>query len=218
MKASTRFGATLLIAVFVIFAVAACSNAPASKVDSTATPANGDNPTILPTSEPSDEYETVEALAPIESVEINIAESFPPQYFLHVVSGLPSGCAKFNQYEMTRGGNEINVKVTNLVPAPDILVACTMIYGFHESNIALGSDFEGGQTYTVHVNDATETFVAQGASTPSEPEMVEAVAPIEAADLQASDGEPTPFTSTTSRPRLRLVEHLVKPRSPSQPP
>ena len=127
-------------------------------------------------------------------MEINIAESFPPQYFLHVVSGLPSGYAKFNQYEMTRGGNEINVKVTNLVPAPDILVACTMIYGFHESNIALGSDFEGGQTYTVHVNDATETFVAQGASTPSEPEMVEAVAPIEAADLQASDGEPTEYT------------------------
>ena len=194
MKASTRFGATLLIAVFAIFAVAACSSPPASSVDSTVTPANGDNPSILPTSEPSDEYETVEALAPIESVEINIAESFPPQYFLHVVPGLPSGCAKFNQYEMTRAGNEINVKVTNLVPAPDQLIACTDNYGFHESNIALGSDFEGGQTYTVHVNDATETFVAQGASTPSEPEMVEAVAPIEAADVQASDGEPTEYT------------------------
>ena len=43
-----------------------------------------------------------------------------------------------------------------------------------ESNIALGIEFEGGKTYTVHVNDVTETFVAQGTGTVPEPVVFEA--------------------------------------------
>jgi len=100
-------------------------------------------------------------LAPIEAVEVRIAESFPPQYFLDVVSGLPGGCAQFDRYEVDRAGSEITATVWNLEPVPGPGVFCTMIYGTVEHHIALGSDFVSGTTYTVHVNDVTKTFVAQ---------------------------------------------------------
>lgn len=148
-----RVIATLAIGVAAI-AGAACASATASN----ATPTPG--PSTSPTPQPTPVMETVEELAPIDSVEINIAESFPPQYFLHVVSGLPSGCAQFDRYEVSREGDTIRVKVINRMPA-DKSVACTMIYGTKEHNIALGSDFESGKTYTVIVNDVTKTFVAQ---------------------------------------------------------
>jgi hypothetical protein len=100
-------------------------------------------------------------LAPIESVDVRVAESFPPQYFLDVVSGLPGGCAQFDRYEVERSGTDITVTVWNLEPAPGSMVICTAIYGYVEHAIALGSDFVSGTTYTVHVNDTTTTFVAQ---------------------------------------------------------
>ena len=103
---------------------------------------------------------TGEALAPIESVEIVIMESFPPQYNLVVVSGLPNGCVSFGDYSVTRDGNTILVEVTNLVPT-DPQLACTEIYGMVTTRIALGSDFESGTTYTIVVNDVATTFVAQ---------------------------------------------------------
>lgn len=109
---------------------------------------------------PSDSDGMVPVLAPIDGVEINVAESYPPQYFLHVTSGLPNGCVKFDHYDVERDGKTIKVKVWNLAPQ-DPNTICTMIYGVKEHNIALGSDFVSGETYTVIVNDKTETFVAQ---------------------------------------------------------
>lgn len=100
-------------------------------------------------------------LAPIESIDVRIAESFPPQYFLDVVSGLPDGCAKFDRYEMERSGATINVTVWNVEPIPGPRVFCTAIYGIVKHSIPLGSNFQSGITYTVHVNDVTRTFIAQ---------------------------------------------------------
>jgi hypothetical protein len=93
-------------------------------------------------------------------VEVSIAESFPPQYFLQVTSGLPNGCVRFDRYEVTRGGDEVRVTVTNLVPA-DAGLICTQLYGTVQHNIALGSSFVSGTTYTAAANDVTRSFVAQ---------------------------------------------------------
>jgi hypothetical protein len=103
----------------------------------------------------------VEALAPIESVEIQVAESWPPQYFLLVVSGLPNGCAQFGRYEKTQDGDVIRVEIINL---ERVNTVCTEEYRTVETNIPLGSDFKPGATYTVQVNDVTETFVTQGSA------------------------------------------------------
>ena len=117
----------------------------------------------VPTPEPPRETppDMEEVPAPLESVEIHIAESWPPQYFVEVISGLPNGCAEFNGYEESRAGNTIVISVNNLMPAPSQQVACTEEYRTHRISIPLGEDFQSGETYTVQVNDVSETFVAQ---------------------------------------------------------
>ncbi|HYE85057.1 MAG TPA: hypothetical protein VEA16_01790, partial [Vicinamibacterales bacterium] len=91
-----------------------------------------------------------EVAAPIDSVDVRILESSPPQYMLHVKAGLPSGCAEKNRHDVQRAGETISVSVLNWVPAGD--PPCTAIYGSYELNINLGSDFRRGTTYTVTVN------------------------------------------------------------------
>ncbi|MEE9161988.1 MAG: hypothetical protein V3U35_03365 [Candidatus Neomarinimicrobiota bacterium] len=108
----------------------------------------------------ADDRGMIVVLAPILSVEVQVAESFPPQYFLQVESGLPNGCVEFDGYEVERRGETITVSVTNLEPA-DRDTPCTEIYRTVMTSIPLGSDFESGRTYTVLVNDVTETFSAQ---------------------------------------------------------
>ncbi|MCH8061920.1 MAG: hypothetical protein IH861_05405, partial [Chloroflexi bacterium] len=142
--------------------------------------------------------------APIESVEIIVAESYPPQYSLKVKSGLPNGCVRFNEYVVSRSEAEIDVRVTNIVPANKNVI-CTMVYGTVDSKIALGTDFEGGTEYTVRVNDVVETFTAQVGETssvpatptptpPSSPELppyetVEVLAPIDSLKIEELNGE-----------------------------
>lgn len=137
----------------------------------TGTPSGGDQPTSstgtptpTETQAPADgggDIERVEELAPIEEMQVQFLESFPVQYRLDVTSGLPSGCAEFESIEVEQDGTTFNVTVTNTVPAPNQDIACTMIYGYHESTVDLGTGLESGTEYTVHVNDKTTTFVAQ---------------------------------------------------------
>lgn len=106
-------------------------------------------------------YATIVVEAPIESVDILIRESFPPQYAAVVVSGLPGGCARFDNASVTgRSGNEIAIRVSNTMPA-DPNMACTAIYGYHETTVELGTDFVSGEAYTVIANGVHKDFVAQ---------------------------------------------------------
>ncbi len=99
-------------------------------------------------------------VAPIERVDINVAESFPPQYFAAIVSVQPNACVTFDAVEITRDGNSIRIFVWNLVPTdPDVV--CAQVISTTEHNVALGTDFESGQSYEVQVNDVTRTFKAQ---------------------------------------------------------
>lgn len=104
----------------------------------------------------------VEVEAPIESVDILVLESFPAQYMVHIVSGLPNGCADYERTELlARDGDTFRIRVTNTMPE-DPETACDLVYRTHESNLNLGSpNFVSGTTYTLDVNGTTETFVAQ---------------------------------------------------------
>jgi len=90
--------------------------------------------------------------APIDNAEIIVRESAPPQYAVHVTSGLPSGCHRFDHASVTRTPSRISIEVLNSLP-DDPGIACTAIYGYHEETIELGSDFTPGETYAVRVND-----------------------------------------------------------------
>ncbi len=112
-------------------------------------------------SRPNESYPTKVVDAPIDAVDIVVRESMPPQYAVVITSGLPNGCARFAGWEMVaRTESEIVIRVTNRVPDSDE-VACTMVYGTHESTAELGSDFVSGREYTVVVNDVRKTFTAQ---------------------------------------------------------
>jgi hypothetical protein len=145
------------------------ATAPAGSTGTGTSTPDGDTPVSpgdpTPTPQPTttmspDDVPRVEVLAPIDELDVLIAESFPPQYSLHIVSGLPSGCAAFERIEVERDGNTFNVAVINTVPEPNANVACTMIYGMVEHSVAL-EGIESGVEYTVNVNDRTTTFRGQ---------------------------------------------------------
>ena len=121
-------------------------------------PAPATTPTpAIPTAPPG---ATRRVRAPIDAAEMIVRESFPVQYAVRIVSGLPSGCHTFDGAEVTRNGTEITIAVWNRVPS-DARIACTAIYGTHEEIVELGSDFRSGVVYHVAVNDLALTFTAQ---------------------------------------------------------
>ncbi|MBI4297681.1 MAG: hypothetical protein HY676_04040 [Chloroflexi bacterium] len=100
------------------------------------------------------------ALAPIESVEVIVLESAPPQYSAVVVSGLPNSCVTFAGYRVKRSDATIEIEVLNWRPV-DTGVLCAQVYGTVRTVIPLGSDFQPGTTYTIMVNGVEKTFVAE---------------------------------------------------------
>ena len=109
--------------------------------------------------------DSIIAATPIENVELVMPEGPDSQYALRVYLGLPEGgsCTAFNGYEIRRSEpTRINVTLTHHMVI-DPAVACASGWSaMAETLIPLGSDFEGGQEFTVSVNsDMTETFVAR---------------------------------------------------------
>ena len=150
---------TVMIAVGAVVLAAALSIGAAFAMNGDDDEPNDDQGGGLPTA-PGDDLVVVPA--PIDTVDVVVGESAPPQYFLRVVSIQQDGCRDFDGYEVTRDGNRILVDVTNKQPEDMSVVLCLMIYKTTESNIALGSDFEAGETYEVIVNgEKMQEFVAQ---------------------------------------------------------
>ena len=109
---------------------------------------------------PTDLRHTFIAESPVDSAEVVISESTPPEYGLRIVSGLPKGssCSWSNGYEIRRKeADRIEVIVTHHEVA-DQMVICTADYPAVETFVPLGTDFE----YTVTVNSETvKSFVAR---------------------------------------------------------
>jgi inhibitor of cysteine peptidase len=93
--------------------------------------------------------------APIHEVSVDILKSNPPQVAVNITLGLSDGCTKFNDAVVTRNGNTVTIKVTTERPKDAV---CTEMYGYFEKTLNLGTDFIGGITYTLQVNDYTTTF------------------------------------------------------------
>jgi|GEM_PF-2882369 len=104
------------------------------------------------------------SLAPIEAVEVLMLESFPVQYNVVIASRLPQGssCSQHYGYDIARDfTTTIAITVNNLEVAADN-VPCTRDLPIVQTTIALGTDFQSGETYKIVVNgQVTEEFVAQ---------------------------------------------------------
>ena len=173
----SRLAALTLLSV-VAAAFIACSSPAADPGN--ATPIPGEEPAL------------VEVTAPIESIAVNIAESFPPQYFLVIQAGLSNGCIKQGSYDWKLDGDTVTVDVTVLAPAAGSLIACTDDYRIVEKTVALGSDFEPGTTYTVTVNDKSATFTTEN-TVAQEPVLVEAPAPIDGLTIDVAESFPPQY-------------------------
>jgi len=108
----------------------------------------------LPTAEPpTAEGDTMRVLHTIDSVDVLILESFPPQLTLEVRGWQGDGCDLPVQIEEKREGNHIQVEIFREMP-PDMM--CTMIIKEYSANIRLTGSFEPG-TYTIEVNGVVVT-------------------------------------------------------------
>ena len=171
----------VLVAVVALLAAIACGSNGTAPVPTqpppTETPVKGPPPPEEPT--------TTEVPAPIEDTAVVPPASAGGEYVLKITSGLPSGCAQFNEYRVELDGNTFLVEVTNLMPA-DQAIACTAIYGYHEGEIVLGSGLTTGQAYTVTINsELTRSFTVQDTDGLA---MVEKESPIEKIEVTEADG------------------------------
>ncbi len=135
----------------------------------------------------------VNAPAPVQSVKVITTDTNITDVSLALVSTLPMGssCSSFAGYDVTRDGSFIRVTMTNLQVAPGVLAPCTADFGYVETTIPLGSDFEVGQTYRVIVNDKlTNEFVARN---PDAQAMKIALAPIEAVEILILESFPPQY-------------------------
>jgi hypothetical protein len=93
--------------------------------------------------------------APIEDASVAVRAA-DQHLILSVRAGLPGGCAKQDSHAVSRAGDVVTVTVNNSMPSADAI--CTMIYGTYDLQVDLGADFRSGTTYTIRVNDRTQTF------------------------------------------------------------
>jgi len=149
--------------------------------------------TLLPTETPvkgnpsPEEPETVVVPAPIDGAAVVAPATPGGEYTLKITSGLPSGCAQFDGIRVEWDGNGFVVDVTNLMPNPNQPIACTAIYGYHESEVPLGSGLTAREAYTVTINGGlTISFTAQDETGLA---MAGKESPIESVEVTASDGE-----------------------------
>lgn len=108
----------------------------------------------LSTPEPRPSGNTFRSLHGINSVEIRVLESAPPQYGVHVTGYQPDGCTFPIQISQTRSGSTISIQIFREMP---IDVMCPMMIMEYSADIRLEGDFAAG-AYTVEVNGTTATF------------------------------------------------------------
>ena len=131
-------------------------------------------------------YDTVEVPATIKSLAVS--HDVAGRRYLDIVSGLPNTCSEFGGVIVEQTGTEITVSVTNRVVA-DSCADCARLSRSTESfSVLLGTNFEPGVTYTVHVNDVTTTF---GGRPPLETYSIPA--PIESATVTVAESDPPQY-------------------------
>jgi hypothetical protein len=106
----------------------------------------------------------IEVFAPIDVAEVIVADNAESDYLLRVVSGLPNGCAKYDNMHVNVGAAVITVSVMNTIPE-DVRVACTLEYGSHDRAVEL-QGLETATDYEIIINSATNlTFTTEAEPT-----------------------------------------------------
>ncbi len=122
--------------------------------DDTSRTVTSDDPPPTPT--PPLKGEVVEGEAAVDSINVNIMESFPVQVMVVVRGDLSDGCTSISRSEQSdAGGNTILVRLYTARPAEAM---CTEAIVPFEENIPLDVLGLPAGEYTVDVNGQTATF------------------------------------------------------------
>lgn len=111
----------------------------------------------------SDGSDSIVGIAPVDSIEIVMLESFPVQVMVIATGSLPDSCTETGSVSQKREGNTFLVTIEALRD-PD-LVCAQVTVPFQES---VPLDVEGlpAGTYVVDVNGVRDSFVLAIASPP----------------------------------------------------
>jgi hypothetical protein len=90
----------------------------------------------------------------IDRLDVQIAESFPPQIFVRIQGVLGDGCTTLGEISQRRQGNTIDVTVATKHSGAEV---CTMIAQLVDQTIRLEGDFPPGD-YIVRVNGVEQQF------------------------------------------------------------
>ncbi|HEX9725060.1 MAG TPA: hypothetical protein VGC53_12340 [Vicinamibacteria bacterium] len=93
----------------------------------------------------------------VESVDVLILESFPPQAVAHVRGILGDGCSEFHSLRQERSGNIVTVTILRQRPRNAI---CTQIGKLYEENIPLEGWYPPGR-YVLRVNEVVKRFTTE---------------------------------------------------------
>jgi len=98
-------------------------------------------------------------IAPIvvESVEVQVLESFPPQASARVRGYIGDGCSTIHSVEQTRSGNTVTLTILRQRPADAICIQIALVY---DQTIRLQGSFPPGR-YVLRVNGLETEFTTQ---------------------------------------------------------
>lgn len=112
----------------------------------------------LPTPTLAPSGETTRGQASVDSIEINILESFPVQVNVVARGELPDGCTQIDEIVQQREGNAFQVVITTVRPGD---VDCTEAIVPFEETISLDVAGLDAGAYSVSVNGRTGSFTLE---------------------------------------------------------
>lgn len=102
--------------------------------------------------------------AQIESIAINIMESFPVQVSVVANGFLADGCTELHNIKLTRSGSTFEIEIQARRPKEAV---CIQVVSLFEEVITLDVLNLPAGTYDVNVNGVSESFELQMDNTPS---------------------------------------------------
>jgi hypothetical protein len=93
----------------------------------------------------------------IDSVDVRVLESSPPQAVAHVQGILGDGCSELRSESQTRLGNLVLVTILRERPREAV---CTQIAKLYVADIPLKGEYPPGR-YLLRVNEVEKTFTTE---------------------------------------------------------
>lgn len=93
----------------------------------------------------------------VESVEVNVLESFPPQASARVRGFIGDGCSTIHSVEQSRSGNTVTVTILRQRPVNAICIQIALLY---DQTIRLEGAFPPAR-YLLRVNGFETEFTTQ---------------------------------------------------------